>query len=660
MSATSSEAIDAPAASAPPEADRPARWRRRRTSLSAHGEPMVWLTGGALVSALAMIVGLLGWIFYEGVTTFWPAPVVLLKTLDGGAYLGEVARTEAYRPEESTFEQYEPQMAAKARASVAAAGGESRRRLVRTGNFELKNTHFDLVPDFLVESEESPVWAMVVERMSWGRFYGWPTAFVLDGKTIAATPEDAWVRFLEYHAAVRNRAGQRDALEEQVGQINGRLSEEQLRVRAVELHSRPDSPERAAAQRRLAAVQADADARIAELRKQIDALDHENARYEIQMTTAQGQRATLALAEIVRAYPANQLGLGGKLGVYASRWLEFLTEKPREANSEGGVFPAIFGTVVMTLVMTLAVVPFGVLAALYMREYAKAGLVVSAVRIAINNLAGVPSIVFGVFGLGFFCYSVGGFIDGGATDPWLPPRWFTAAGLALATLVAAVVASALASRRGLARPRLYSSAALALWLAAAALVVTVLATNPYFHGFFEARRSEGSPTFGKGGLLWASLTLALLTLPVVIVATEEALAAVPRSMREGSFACGASKWQTIWRIVLPRAAPGIMTGMILAMARGAGEVAPLMLVGAVKLAPELPLDSTAPFLHPERSFMHLGFHIFDLGFQSPNSDAAKPMVFTTTLLLIAIIAVLNVAAVKVRSRLSRRFATNQF
>ena len=243
----------------------------------------------------------------------------------------------------------------------------------------------------------------------------------------------------------------------------------------------------------------------------------------------------------------------------------------------------------MTLVMSLAVVPFGVLAALYLREYAKAGLIVSTVRIAVNNLAGVPSIVFGVFGLGFFCYIIGGGID----------QWFFPANLP-------------------------------------------------------------NPTFGKGGLLWASLTLALLTLPVVIVATEEALSAVPRSMREGSYACGASKWQTIWRIVLPRALPGIMTGMILAIARGAGEVAPLMLVGAVKLAPELPIDGTFPFLHPQRSFMHLGFHVYDLGFQSQNSEAAKPMVFTTTLLLIAIIATLNLAAVWLRARLRRRFDVGKF
>jgi phosphate transport system permease protein len=147
---------------------------------------------------------------------------------------------------------------------------------------------------------------------------------------------------------------------------------------------------------------------------------------------------------------------------------------------------------------------------------------------------------------------------------------------------------------------------------------------------------------------------------VVIVATEEALAAVPRSMREGSYACGASKWQTIRRIVLPRAMPGILTGLILAMARGAGEVAPLMLVGAVKWTSKLPVDNVFPYVHPERSFMHLGFHIYDVGFQSQDSESAKPMVFTTTLLLIVLIATLNLAAMWLRMRLRRRYVGNQF
>ncbi len=338
-------------------------------------------------------------------------------------------------------------------------------------------------------------------------------------------------------------------------------------------------------------VVAEARRRTAEISVDLETLRAKNERYVLRAVTADDQSQDIPLGEIVRAFPANQLDFLGRLKVYLSRWTEFVLAEPREANTEGGVFPAIWGTIAMTLIMTIAVVPFGVLAALFLREYAKAGVVVSAVRIAVNNLAGVPSIVWGVFGLGFFCYVVGAQID---------------------------------------------------------------------EAFYPAYVSQHQPVFGTGGLLWASLTLALLTLPVVIVATEEALAAVPNSMREGSYACGASKWQTIRRIVLPRALPGIMTGMILAMARGAGEVAPLMLVGAVKIAPQLPIDGDAPFVHPSRSFMHLGFHIYDLGFQSPDSEAAQPMVFATTLLLISLVAVLNILAIRLRSQLRKRFGASQF
>jgi phosphate transport system permease protein len=327
------------------------------------------------------------------------------------------------------------------------------------------------------------------------------------------------------------------------------------------------------------------DERTAELAAQ-------NAGWSVEFDTAAGGTMAVPLDAIVRAWQPNRLSLLGNVGVYLSRWGEFLADDPREANSAGGVFPAIWGTVAMTLIMALFVAPFGVLAALYLREYAGRGPVTTAVRVAINNLAGVPSIVYGAFGLGFFCYVVGAGIDS---------------------------------------------------------------------VFFKASLvADGQPTFGTGGLLWASLTLALLTLPVVIVATEEALSAVPNSMREGSYACGAGKWQTIRRIVLPRALPGIMTGLILAMARGAGEVAPLMLVGVKKLAVELPVDGTFPFVHPEREFMHLAYLIYDVGFQSPNSQAARPMVFTITFLLVAIIALLNVAAIWIRARLRRRFVTQQF
>jgi phosphate transport system permease protein len=241
----------------------------------------------------------------------------------------------------------------------------------------------------------------------------------------------------------------------------------------------------------------------------------------------------------------------------------------------------------MVLIMSLVTTPFGVIAAVYLREYAKQGRLVSAVRIAVNNLAGVPSIVFGVFGVGFFIYGAGAAMD----------RLFFA-------------------------------------------------------------ESLPTPTFGTGGILWASLTLALLTVPVVIVATEEGLAAVPRGMREGSLALGATKLETTWRVVLPAVMPSILTGLILAVARAAGEVAPLMITGVVKLAPALPLDGASPFVHLDRKFMHLGFHIYDVGFQSPNVDAARPMVFATTLLLLLLVLALNLGAILLRKRLRKRYAVS--
>jgi ABC-type phosphate transport system permease subunit/ABC-type phosphate transport system auxiliary subunit len=371
------------------------------------------------------------------------------------------------------------------------------------------------------------------------------------------------------------------------------------------------------------------------------------------------------VADIVRLIEPNRLSLAGRLGVYGSRWWEFLFGQPREAGVEGGVFPAIWGTIVMTLIMSMVVMPFGVLAALYMREYAQGGWLLSAIRISINNLAGVPSIVYGVFGLSFFCYTIGGYIDGGPVKagftPWPEATWFTAlAALAAIGLVAFATSflSGKSSLSGSRWKRIISLGSGVLWLATLAGIAILLVKTPMFHGFYEARLPN--PTFGKGCLLWAACTLALLTLPVVIVATEEALAAVPNSLREGSYACGAGKWQTIERIVLPYARPGIITGFILAMARGAGEVAPMMLVGAIPLTTDLPLDWEFPFLHGSRSFMHLGFQIYSLGFQSQNSEAAKPMVFTATLLLLTIVTLLNLTAIWLRARLRKRFQSSQF
>jgi ABC-type phosphate transport system permease subunit len=308
----------------------------------------------------------------------------------------------------------------------------------------------------------------------------------------------------------------------------------------------------------------------------------------------------------------------------------------------------------------LAVVPFGVIAALYLREYTRSGPLVSLVRISINNLAGVPSIVYGVFGLAFFCYSIGAFIDGGPKNAefgTLPSgTWYTVLALTVGVGVAAFMFSLLSTgpEHSLSpQARWLARIAPWLWLLSLIGVGVLVFKSPFFHGFYEARLP--TPSFGKEGLLWAALTLALLTLPVVIVATEEGLSRIPRSIREASLALGATKAETLWRVVLPMASPAMMTGLILAIARAAGEVAPLMLVGVVKLAPSLPLDANAPFLHLERKFMHLGFHIYDVAFQSPNVEAARPLVYATALLLVLVIIALNLAAIGIRNRLRERY-----
>ncbi len=523
---------------------------------------MIWLTGGALALALAMIVGLLTLIFVQGVQTFWPKPVEQWEGTKGEVWMGELDKEEIN------------------------AAGKQRQRL-RTGNFELTKSHFLWIDADRIKSRSHPEWAITVERYSGGRFFGIPVAFRTAGQQTAATPEQAWSLFQKHHAEVQQLRRQKESLKRNiVGPINQQLEDARIRLAQAKAKQVQDMIEQA--QNSLASVESAAQEKLTCLRQQIEEIDRKGAAYELVFQTSTEPTYVVPVENIARAYPANQLAATGKWSIYLDRWLEFITAEPREANSEGGVFPAIIGTLCMTLIMSIAVVPFGVLAALYLKEYAQAGLVVSIVRIAINNLAGVPSIVFGVFGLGFFVYICGGSID---------------------------------------------------------------------QAFFALH--EG-PVYGQGGVLWASLTLALLTLPVVIVATEEALSAVPNSMREGSYACGASKWQTIQRIILPRALPGILTGLILAIARGAGEVAPLMLVGVLEHAPELPIDGSAPFIHPDRPFMHLGFSIYHSAFKSQNSEAARPLVFTITLLLIVLITVLNLAAIAVRARLKRKYATSAF
>ena len=558
------------------------RPRARVTALSALGEPFQWLLAGALALGMTMIDGFLLLILWNGATALWPKPIHVVTLADGTRIAGEPTRSEEFRPGVERLQVLDEAM----RRRIRADGGYAWRTLYRTGNFDFYNDDFRWVTDYEVGALEAPLDLYFVERLEWGPFVGRIAGVDAAGEKLAIGDS----RAVAAHRDARRRWQTIREIEQgEIGHVNARIERERLALRRVALDETEASPAYAQAK-------AKADARIAELQgeyrrlaEEAQRLKAEDERYKATLAEIGGKEKTVRLSEIVRYYPANAVGWIDRLGIYLSRWGEFLVDAPREANTEGGVWPAIFGTFAMTLLMVIVVAPFGVVTALYLREYAKQGRMVAIVRISVNNLAGVPSIVYGVFGLGFFAYTFGATID---------------------------------------------------------------------QLFYPERLP--SPTFGTGGLLWSSLTLALLTVPVVIVATEEALAAVPRSMREGSLACGASKWQTIKYIVLPRALPGIMTGLILAMARGAGEVAPLMLVGVVKLAPELPIDGVFPYLHLERSFMHLGFHIYDVGFQSRNSEAGKPMVFVTTLLLIAMIAGMNAAAIVIRNRLKRRFAGSQF
>ncbi len=250
---------------------------------------------------------------------------------------------------------------------------------------------------------------------------------------------------------------------------------------------------------------------------------------------------------------------------------EFLSAAPRDGMRAGGIFPAIYGTVLMVLLMSIAAVPFGVIVAIYFAEYARTeSRLYRWTRMAINNLAGVPSIVFGLFGLGFFIQTIGRGID---------------------------------------------------------------------QAFYPGRLLYGQPS-----LIWAAMTMALLTLPVVIITVEETLRSVPRDYREASLALGATRLQTTFKVVLPQAWSGVMTGTILAISRGAGEVAPVLFAGAAYFLPLLPA-------HPTHQFMHMGYHVYVLSTQSPDVEASKPILYSTVLVLLVLTFLLNVTAIIIRNRM---------
>jgi len=543
------------------------------TKWIADGTPWVWLNAAAVSASILLVVGLLLLIGVRGMGHFWPLAVqeIVYTEADGNETViaGQVREEEkvtAQRLRESGLE-------------VAKDTEFVTRYLLKTGNRDVTGQDFRWILEPAIKSTGKPHSMVVFEREEWGVFIGMLIGVREAGQLLENA--DTWgdfQRLLDHANGVRDEI--RDLEKSRIGSVNYRLERLRLKQRGLEFKGKDAAASLAKIESDRALLQTEYD----ELEQELGEFYSELRRDAVVVSTVDGQELELPMSSIVDAYQPNQMGLVEKIGHFFHNVWKFIADDPREANTEGGIFPAIFGTVLMVLLMSVFVTPLGVVAAVYLKEYARQGLFTRFIRIAVNNLAGVPSIVYGVFGLGFFVYTLGGGLD-----------------------------------------RLFFPEALP------------------------------APTFGTGGLFWASLTMALLTLPVVIVSTEEGLSRIPRSIREGSLALGATQWETLWRTVLPMASPGIMTGLILAVARAAGEVAPLMLVGVVKLAPALPLDGNAPFLHLDRKFMTLGFHIYDVGFQSPNVEAARPLVYATALLLVVVIVLLNLVAIQVRNRLSEKY-----
>lgn len=539
------------------------------------GKPWVWLNAGAVSTSIVMVAALIILIAVRGLGHFWAKPIMEAEYTEAD---GQVVRLigEVHDSEVVPVERIQEKSLELPEGTQTVT-----RLLVKTGNRDTVGLDFRWALEPRLGERSYPEDLMAVERYEWGNFYGYLKEVRKEGKVVASG-ESAWEALqplIERAADLRERINEIE--QDDIGAINYQIEKLRLAERGLELDGVPaGSPEHQAIAEERAVLQQEYQGYQAQLRELYDLIGRDS----MTGVVMDGREVDIPLSKVVRAYRPNAMGMMDKIGFYIAKLWEFVSDDPREANTEGGIFPAIFGTVMMVILMSIFVTPFGVIAAVYLREYAKQGPLTRLIRIAVNNLAGVPSIVYGVFGLGFFVYFLGGSID-----------------------------------------QLFFPEALP------------------------------APTFGTGGLFWASLTLAILTLPVVIVATEEGLSRIPRSIREGSLALGATKAETLWRTVLPMSSPAMMTGLILAVARAAGEVAPLMLVGVVKLAPSLPLDGNAPFLHLDRKFMHLGFHIYDVGFQSPNVEAARPLVYATALLLVVVIILLNLAAIGIRNHLREKY-----
>ena len=533
------------------------------------GAPWIWLSAGGVSISLISVLGLLWLIASRGLSYFWPSELYQFDLLDENG-VKSVVIGEIYDREQIPVGQL-----AHLNLDLDPEQEVLERLLIKTGNRELVSLDFRWLLSHNITNTQKPKDLVVVERRTHGNFYGYIDSMVVDGNEVDSNQLD------ELLSRVEGFQQQIDELQKSdIGAINYQLERLRLKTRKYQLQDKL-TPER---QAKIDSEVVNLNQRYAKLEQELMGYREEISRDHIVMRAMDGQLVTINFEYILKVTFNNQLNLLEKLSTFFSQIGGFIIEDPREANTEGGVFPAIFGTVLMVLLMTVIVSPLGVIAAIYLHEYAGKNAFTKLLRISVINLAGVPSIVYGVFGLGFFVYMVGGSLDQLFYSENLP-----------------------------------------------------------------------SPTFGTPGVLWSSLTLAILTLPVVIVSTEEGLSRIPLEMRYGSLALGATKAETLWRIILPIASPAIMTGIILAIARAAGEVAPLMLVGVVKMAPNLPLDGNFPFLHLDRKFMHLGFHIYDVGFQSPNVEAARPLVFATALLLVSIIVALNMTAVSIRNRLREKY-----
>ncbi len=552
---------------------------KRKTSWFSSGSPWIWLNGGAVAICMLMVLGLLGLIAVRGFGHFWPADILQTSIVDRDGerhiVMGEAVRDEIIS-------------AAVARDGGYTVGPEVElitRHLFKMGNRDVNGRDFAWFLDTGMDKWEYPKDAISIERREWGNFYGYPVAIKEQDNVVSElSSADFWQqmdqrlsRALDLHDKI-HRIEKVD-----IGRINNQMDELRLERRRLELDGITGT-QLANADAELAERRAALEAEYEVIKKERDEILSQATRDKLIARTADNKEVVIAFDHIVRVTRPNDMGVIAKSGQYLERFWEFMTAEPREANTEGGIFPAIFGTLTMVIVMSIMVTPFGVLAAIYLREYAKQGTFLKIIRISVYNLAGVPSIVYGVFGLGFFVYTLGGNID---------ELFYT--------------------------------------------------------------ESLPSPTFGTPGLFWASLTLALLTLPIVIVSTEEGLSRIPSTIRQGSLALGATKAETLWKVVVPLATPAMMTGLILAIARAAGEVAPLMLVGVVKLAPALPVDGNYPYLHLDQKIMHLGFHIYDVGFQSPNVEAARPLVYATSLTLVLLIIALNITAIKIRNNLREKY-----